>query len=405
MPTLPRALFFAESVTLAHLARPLVLAQALQPQWQVALACAPAYREFAAAADMELLPLDSITPAQFRRAVERGRRFYTAATLRRYVANDLEVIRRYQPNLIIGDFRLSLSVSARLAGIPYAAILSAHWSPGYRGASYPMPVLPMTRLFGARIFRPLYSLVSPLAIAHFCRPFNQVRREHGLPALGDDLRPIYTDAEQVFYTDIPELYPTDNLPAHHHYLGPIIWEPPVAPPAWWDDLAEDEVLGYVTLGSSGDATLLPRILGVLGGLPGLSLVAAAGAAVHGLVPSNVRLADYLPGALAARRARFVLCNGGSLTAQQALLAGVPVIGICSNMDQFLNMEAIVAQGGGIAIRADEASAAAIGAAIQRVLLEPAYRQAAQALQTALVRYDAPQRFAELVASPRPMADV
>ena len=196
---------------------------------------------------------------------------------------------------------------------------------------------------------------------------------------------------------IPELYPTDALPAHHHYIGPTIWEPPVAFPSWWGKLVEDEVLAYVTLGSSGDAALLPCILGVLGTLQGVSLVASAGAPVTGALPLNIRVADYLPGALAARRARFVICNGGSLTAQQALLGGVPVIGICSNMDQFLNMEAVVACGAGIALRADEVSAVALAAAIQRVLVEPSFRQAALILRDALSRYDAPRRFAELVA--------
>jgi UDP:flavonoid glycosyltransferase YjiC (YdhE family) len=404
MADLPRALCFAESVTLAHLARPMVLAQALQAQWQVALACAPAYREFANHSGLELLPLESVTPAQFRSAVDRGTRFYSAPTLRRYVANDLALIKTYQPDLIVGDFRLSLSISARIAGIPYAAISSAHWSPYYRRAAYPMPVLPLTRMLGAGVGRFFYRYVSPLAMAYFCRPFNQVRREYGLPELGNDLRPFYTDAEQVFYTDIPELYPTDDLPAHHHYIGPTIWEPPVELPSWWDKLDEHEVLAYLTLGSSGDSALLPRILGVLGTLPGISLVAAAGAKVAGVLPSNIRLADYLPGTLAARRSRFVICNGGSLTAQQALLAGVPVIGICSNMDQFLNMEALVACGAGITLRADEVSPHVLASAIQRVLGEADFRHAALRMQAALSHYDAPRRFADLAAALRPSSN-
>ena len=57
--------------------------------------------------------------------------------------NDLALIKSYRPDLIVGDFRLSLSISARVAGIPYAAISSAHWSPYYRHAAYPMPVLPL----------------------------------------------------------------------------------------------------------------------------------------------------------------------------------------------------------------------------------------------------------------------
>ena len=71
------------------------------------------------------------------------------------------------------------------------------------------------------------------------------------------------------------------------------------------------------------------------------------------------------------------------------------------MDQFLNMEAIVTRGAGIALRADEVSAAALAAMIQRVLVEPGFRQAALILRDTLSRYDAPGRFAELAAGLRP----
>ena len=40
-----------------------------------------------------------------------------------------QVERLFQPDLVIGDFRLSLSVSARVAGVPYIAIANSWWSP------------------------------------------------------------------------------------------------------------------------------------------------------------------------------------------------------------------------------------------------------------------------------------
>ena len=44
--------------------------------------------------------------------------------------------------------------------------------------------------------------------------------------------------------------------------------------------------------------------------------------------------------------------GGSPTSQQALAAGVPVLGIASDMDQFLNMAAVVNADVGVLLRAD-----------------------------------------------------
>ncbi len=396
MPGLPRVLFFAESVTLAHLARPLVLAQALRGTFELALACAPAYREFAADSGVELLPLDSIPPAEFRRAVERGARFYDLPVLRRYTASDLVAIERFRPDVVVGDFRPSLAVSARRAGVPLVALLNAHWSPGYRHADYPMPVLPITRLIGPRLFSPVFALARKAAIAHFAQPFDQLRCEHGLPTLGGDLRRHYADADAVAYPDIPELYPVDPLPARHAYLGPVLWEPPTPLPDWWGDLGDAPVLGYASLGSSGEHGLLPRILQVLGELDGVSLVATAGADA-GIAPAaKLRLARYLPGSAATARARFVICNGGSMTVQQALSAGVPVIGLCGNMDQMLNMAPVAAAGAGILLRADAAPATAIRAAVRRVLDDPAYRESAQALAPRFAGLDAPRRLAGLI---------
>ena len=50
-------------------------------------------------------------------------------------------------------------------------------------------------------------------------------------------------------------------------------------------------------------------------------------------------ADYLPSIDAAARFNLVICDGGNPTAQQALTADVPVLGITCNMDQFLNIAA------------------------------------------------------------------
>ncbi|MEW5967958.1 MAG: nucleotide disphospho-sugar-binding domain-containing protein [Pseudomonadota bacterium] len=403
MPGLPRVLFFAESVTLAHLARPLVLAQALRGSFEVALACAPAYREFASDAGVDLLPLDSITPAEFRRAVERGARFYDLPVLRRYTASDLDVIERFRPDVMVGDFRPSLAVSARRAGVPFVALLNAHWSPGYRHADYPMPVLPITRLIGPRLFSPVFAFARKAAIAHFAQPFDALRREHGLPTLGGDLRRHYADADAVAYPDIPELYPVAPLPARHAYLGPVLWDPPTPLPEWWNTLDDTPVLGYASLGSSGEHGLLPRILDVLGELNGVSLVATAGADA-GIAPSpRLRLAPYLPGSAATARARFVLCNGGSMTVQQALRAGVPVIGLCGNMDQMLNMAPVAAAGAGILLRADAAPTAAIHDAVRRVLDDPAYRAAAQALAPRFAGHDAARRLGGLLADLLPAA--
>lgn len=381
-----RVLLMAEAVTLAHVARPIALARALDPaRYEVMLACDPRYAAFASCGPWQRADLHSIPSAQFNHALAQGAPVYDLATLEAYVAEDCVLIEAFKPDIVVGDFRLSLSVSARLAHVPYLTIANAYWSPHYRArGGFPMPVLPMTRWLPLPVASALFAAFRPLAFALHGRPMNQLRARHGLPSLGRDLRRVYTDADHHLVPDLAALYPVDDASGHHSFIGPLMWSPEVDLPPWWDEaVPAQHATVYVTLGSSGSAALLNLVLQALDGLPVRVLASTAGAALPERPPANARLAAYLPGDAAAARARLVICNGGSLAAQQALAAGVPVLGLASNLDQFLNMTPIVAAGAGQTLRADRISAAAIRAACQQLLASGAASDAARRIQPLL----------------------
>jgi UDP:flavonoid glycosyltransferase YjiC (YdhE family) len=373
MPPRPRILFVAEAVTLAHVARPAALAASLDPaRYDVRIACADTARRFLGPAAAQAEPLRSIAAASFAQRLAAGRPVYTLAELRDYFADDLALFERVQPDLVVGDFRLSLSVSARLAGVPYLAISNAYWSPWAADRALPLPVLPWTRWVPLALAQRGFDLVRPLVLAPHCRPLQRLRRAHGLPPLPADLRHVYTDADRVLYADDAALFPLRDAPAHHRHLGPVPWSPPLPLPPWWPALPAQQDLAYVTMGSSGPAHALPLLVAALRGLGLGVVVATAGAPLPVAAGggTGVWAADYLPGELAAARARLVVCNGGAPTAQQALAAGAPVLGICSNMDQFLHMRGLAAHGLGRALRADRLSARAIAGAAAALLAAP-----------------------------------
>lgn len=347
-----KVLFFAEAVTLAHVGRPIALAQALDPaRFEVHFACADGFEFCFAGTSFKRWTIHSIPSEQFLKALAGGKPVYTAATLAGYVEDDLRVLDAVRPDIVVGDFRLSLSVSARLRNVPYVSLMNAYWSP-HVVQHYSVPNLPLTSLVPIRIANALFRMARPFAFASHSTPLNRVRRQFGLPSLGTDLRKVYTDADYSMYADVPELFPPKSLPQQHAYIGPIIWAPPLATPDWWGTLPEDKPIIYVTLGSSGQGRLLPQVLDALSTLPVTVIAATAGTIDVANAPANAHVAAYLPGDLAARRASLVICNGGSPTSQQALVAGVPVLGIASNLDQFLNMSGVVKAGAGIILRAD-----------------------------------------------------
>ena len=383
-----KILFVAEAVTLAHVGRPLSLAQGLdEDTYDVHFACADGYDFCFKQTRFRRWRIDSISSQQFLQALAGGKPVYTESTLQGYVEDDLHLLKSVRPDVVIGDFRLSLSISARLQHIPYITISNAYWSP-YVRQHYTVPRLPLTEVLPIWLANGLFRLIRPLAFASHAVPLNRVRRRRGLPSLGSDLRRTYTDADRTLYADIPHLFPPHAMPATHDYLGAVIWAPPLDLPDWWQrpELSSGRPIVYVTLGSSGQGQLLPRVLRALAPLPVTVLAATAGTVRVDAVPPNAFVAPFLPGDAAARRASLVICNGGSPTSQQALTAGVPVIGIAGNLDQFLNMHGIVGAGAGLLLRADRFQETALRHAATRMLDDGQARLAARQLAAAFRDY-------------------
>lgn len=392
----PTILFIADAVTLAHLARPAALAQGLDAsKFNVVLACDPRHQTFLDRLPFSTRPIKSQSSENFLQAAAQGRPLYDTQTLRDYVRDDLVLLEAIQPAVVVGDHRLSLSISARVAGVPYLGITNAYWSP-YADTFTPLPELPMNHWLGVKTSQALFNLAWPLASAYHSLPLNQVRRDYGLSNLGWDWRHPYTDADRTLYADACELVPTEGLPATHSYLGPIAWSPPVGLPNWWENLPTDRPVIYATLGSSGQSGLLDVVLDALADMPVTVMATTAGKALLGPLPANVHVVDYAPGDKLAARADLMICNGGSLTVYQALAAGKPLIGIAAHMDQHLSMHHVEKAGVGVLLRSELLNGQALRTAVQRLLSDAQARDRARVMARSIAAYAPARRLSEIL---------
>lgn len=376
-----KILFFAEGATLAHVGRPFVLARGLDPErFEIVFARPSGFAWLTDDAGFQNVDLDCQASDVFARRLERGLPLYDYPTLLRYVEADLALIEAHKPDLIVGDFRLSLSVSARLRGIPYITICDAYWSPE-RPLDSPLPVLAFTRFVPIALAERVFRTIAPLAFRVHAMPMERLRAHHGLPSLGYDLRRCYTDADMRLFANFPALFPEIKPGPQADFIGPIAWSPPdradSADSADLDFLDGDEPLIYVTMGSSGDPGVLATLIPVLERTGARVLVATAGKPFPlDFSSGQTRVYDYLPGDQVCKKARLVVCNGGSPTTNQALANGVPVLGIARNMDQFLNMRAIESYGAGLMLRADRANETRLQHVIARLLGEASFTERA-----------------------------
>lgn len=394
-----RVLFVSENVTLAQVVRLVTLARALEQDGVEVHFASAGFPELVFGATRFIRhELETLPAARADQALRAGRRLYEKSTLAAYIRAEIALIERVRPDLVMGDFRWSMPSSAELCGVPSAVLINAYWSPYAVERRFPVPDHPIVRLLGEALTEQYFPTALPRVFQHFADPLNAARRQFGLRPVGSLLE-VLTHADHTLYADDPWLTPVRGAPASHQFIGPVLWQPDVSGVPEVDALPEqtgERPLIYVTLGSSGAAELLPMIVGVLAQLPVTAILATAERAQLVGLPPNVIARSFVRGADVARRAQLVISNGGSSTGYQALSQGTPVLGLPSNLDQYLATEAIVRAGAGRSVKARRATPEALRSEIHSMLEDSALRDAARQVASRFRVLDAPSTFRAFV---------
>lgn len=385
-----RILFVGQAVSLAHVARPLRLAQEVdRREWDVCFACDERYRRFVAQVGLPFRALPSMAPDEFRKRLARGAALADETSLARGIEADVALLEEFRPDLVLGDFRLSLGISAELAGVPYANLCNAHWSPR-TALAFPVPELPVLR-HAPRLLAPLMKLGAPAVFRRHAAGFNALRRRFGQAPV-EDLRAMYTLGTWTLFADLPELAPCTELTPHERYLGPVIWGPDEPLPAGLLGDGDARPLVYATLGASGTHRVVAALLEALGALPVRAVLATAGRPMHESLPPNVKALPYVAATKVLPHAAACVFNGGCATGYQALAAGVPLLALPENGDQFLFTEALVRQGAGRCVRPTFATATSIRAHLAALIEGAEARHAARGLAARIAAMDAGAAF-------------
>lgn len=390
-----RILFIGEGVTLSHIVRPLVLAKSLNPDdYEILFACDGRYQSMVEKEGIQWLPIDSMSPDEFLKNLSYGKPLFNDSNLKTYVQADLAMFDKVKPDLVVGDFRVSLGISAPSKNIPYACLINIYWSP-FSSLTMPLPELPLIRFTSVTLAKMFFKCFSAIPLQFHIVPFNQLRREYGLTEV-KALKEMYTAGTWNLYLDLPSFVPMYSLPANHQYLGPVCDMPSLPKPDWWGTWPADKPVVYLSFGSSGDISLFEILKKTLSQMDISVLMTTAGRLKNVNFPPNFYVADYFSGLDAAAVADLFITNGGSGAIYQALSGGVPVLGFPSNMDQFFLTERLTKLKAGILIRPSQANEARIQKAISTLLNDTTYKDMAASFGEFIREYNTKARFQDFI---------
>jgi UDP:flavonoid glycosyltransferase YjiC (YdhE family) len=176
-------------------------------------------------------------------------------------------------------------------------------------------------------------------------------------------------------------FPRDNIPPSVHFVGtpPII--PKQAPlPIWARELDGSRNVILVTQGTVANhdfGLLVAPTLAALANEPDLLVVVTTGGrpieAIPGPIPSNARLASYLPFEWLLPKVNVFVTNGGYGSVNQAMSFGIPLVTAGLTEDK-ADVNARVAWSGvGIDLATNAPTPQQLREAIRTVLDKPYYR--------------------------------
>ncbi len=309
-----------------------------------------------------------------------------------------ELLAGWPADVVVLDWMLpGAAVAAEGAGIPAVALVHCPFPLPIDGAP---PVgsglRPMEGRIGAmrdhllgRAVRRFFAAGLPV--------LNQARAEQGLEPLEDWYAQLL-GVEAIYVMSAPELDFSSQgaLPANVSYVGPAFepfegeWRSP-----WPETNRDPLVLVSFSTSYMNQLRSVQRVLDALDGLSVRVLLTAGPALdIECLrIPANARAVSFLPHRMVLPLCALVITHAGWQTVNAALADGVPLLCIPGGRDQPDNAARVTVAGAGISVPPN-ASTQKLRRTITAALQDPALRQGARAMATALACSDGAIRSAE-----------
>lgn len=383
---------------LSHTSRPFEVAKELRELGhEVVFASDGQYMKLPQESGFQVFSITTINPERVLRCSRSGRtNWYDYDLIKACIEAELQLFDKVQPDLILSDFRLPLSTSCELAGIPLAVILNAAWTNYYSAKIKAPEHLKITRLLGRKVTTLFIPWIKNFILKIDSRPFNKFRQEQGLIPRKNIWDIWCGDLNLI--VDIPEYGTTENLPEHFHYIGPIVWEPRIESPKWLETLDSCKPTIYFTMGSTGYARFFEQAIEIFGNTEYQCIMTTAGMVELFNIPDNFYVTDYAPGNDIMKKSDIVVCQGGNGTIYQAMSEGVPIIGIPTMHDQEFNLDRVEELGVGMHLSELKFKPCHLVKAVEKILSHDNYKDNALQYKNILANYNAPKKGAQLISN-------
>jgi UDP:flavonoid glycosyltransferase YjiC (YdhE family) len=392
------------SHALSHISRPLLVVRELRKRGhEIVFAGESPKVSFIEKEGFHVIPLHEPNPDVLLGNIRKRRlRFVNGAEVEKMVDADLALFKEVNPDMVLTDGRFSAPLSTGIARIRHVAIVNASSTP-YRAVPYvPFFEWMPSSIFGRRRLRAILDTVNlRLEMAIFdnmLNIFKKMTKKYKLEKIVTATACL-TGKDMTLLPDIPEYFPSRDLPENYHYIGPLTWHGNIPLPSWWPPENIHRPLVYITMGTTGLSDFFRKVYDLVRA-SGISAIITSGGQAVGLetIGGIIYVEDFINGDAVMEACDVVVCHGGNGTIYQALRHGRPIIGIPTLADQQYNMRRVQALGVGKTLRWKEFSRnpSTLMEYINQMYTDTSYTLNAARLSDIISTYDAAKTATDLI---------
>jgi MGT family glycosyltransferase len=388
-------LCFASAIGQSHVTRLILIAQKLQSRSAEIAFVYPEDHTLLKQLNFPVFQVPDVVVTDFGRNVFAA---YTPTLVEQCVKAELDAINRFQPDVIIGDFRLTAGISAKLAKIPYISVVNGYMTDYFDPVEAMIPQI--TRPLEHKIASVTAKAIQRIQKRTLAAPFREVAQKYGLKKLVSLYDFLAGDLTLI--SDLPEYCPLENLPQNFRYIGPLIWQGlNDTVPDYLKNLSSSKQLIYATTGNTGKETFIQLVIDAFKNDTSYEVVLTTGAFIHpDAVPniSNIHVASFIPGSEILKQSQAVIHCGGNGTTYQAMSQGVPAVVIPFNNDQTINAWLIKRHKVGIPLSTSELTGEGVKLAVNKAIADIDMQKNLQHFKEILTKTNGPKSAADEIST-------
>lgn len=258
--------------------------------------------------------------------------------LERVLLSQVNAIREFKPDIVIGDVAPTLKMAAELTSVKYIAVTNGYLTKHYaytRKLSRTHPAYKYSEKIPEKYFNIITNLAENISFKIVHRPFKKLRKKYNLRRIDNYL--LEMEGDENLICDDPGLFPQKRISSTYRPISPLVYKVNKQEGGWLGNLPAEKPIIFICMGSTGNWKALNFFNNEF---YNQYTIITAGDTKKELSAQHIVSRDFVNIEEVLNVSNLMICHGGNGTIYHGLKKGIYMLCLTSHFEQEWNVHAL-----------------------------------------------------------------